>query len=475
VSTVESPRLERSIGLIGAMSLVMGSVIGSAVFLTTGIMAQRMPSPGLLLLAWIVGGGLALAGGLTCAELSAMYPQSGGWYVFLNEAYGPVWGFLFGWAGMLVILTGSLAAVAAGFAEYFSYFFPSLSTSRILFSLPMPWGMLNISAGQFVAAASIAILGAVNYVGVRMGNALQSVFTVIKIAGIAAIPILAFSFHPARPNFTLLTANVEHPLSSFGVTMIAVLWAYSGWDYLCFASGEIKDPNRNLPRALILGILTLILLYVAINVAYLFALRLDQMLGVERIAEKAVGALIGSAGAAVVAAGVMISCFGCNASCVIPVSRVCYALSEGGLFFKAPSSVHARYRTPHVAITGTCAWAALLTLTGTYEQLYTYVVFTALLFNVAGGMTIFKLRRIKPHLPRPYKTFGYPFVPAVFVLSTGVLLINTLFERPVESFSGLGLVALGLPAYWYWNRKRTPISSVAVPLEHRVEPRGEMP
>lgn len=458
MNTAESPRLERSIGLIGAMSLVMGSVIGSAVFLTTGIMAQRMPSPGLLLLAWIVGGVLALAGGLTCAELSAMYPQSGGWYVFLNEAYGPVWGFLFGWAGMLVILTGSIAAVAAGFAEYFSYFFPSLSTSRILLSMPVPWGAVHISAGQLVAASSIAILGAVNYVGVRMGNAVQSVLTIIKVMGIAAIPFLALSVHPAKPNFTSLTANVAHPLSSFGVAMIAVLWAYSGWDYLCFASGEIKDPNRNLPRALILGISALVFLYVAINLAYLFALRLDQMQGVERIAERAVGALIGSAGAAAVAAGVMISCFGCNASCVIPVSRVCYALSAGGLFFKAPASVHSKYRTPHIAIVGTCAWAAILTLTGTYEQLYTYVVFTALLFNVAGGMTIFKLRRIRPDQPRPYRTFGYPLVPAVFVFSTGVLLLNTLLERPVESLSGLILVALGLPAYWYWNRKKAAVS-----------------
>src|SRR5215831_6817305 len=181
---VGPPRLERSIGLIGAMSIVIGSVIGSAVFLTTGIMAQRMPSPRLLLLAWVAGGLLALAGGLTCAELSAMYPHSGGWYVFLNEAYGPIWGFLFGWAGMLVMLTGSLAAVAVGFAEYFSYFVPSLSTSRVFFSIPLPWAPLNISAGQLVAASSILVLGAVNYVGVRMGNAVQSGFTIIKVAGI---------------------------------------------------------------------------------------------------------------------------------------------------------------------------------------------------------------------------------------------------------------------------------------------------
>lgn len=448
------PRLQRAIGAVGATSLVMGNVIGSAIFLTTGIIVRQMPSSGLLVLAWVVGGLLALSGGLTCAELSAMYPQSGGWYVFLNEAYGPLWGFLFGWAGMLVMLTGSLAAVAVGFAEYFSYFFPSLSTTRVLLSMPMPWGALTISAGQLVAAGSLVLLAAVNYVGVAVGNAVQSTLTIIKVIGLAAIIFLALVFHPSGRNFISFNLNVAHPFSSFGVSMIAVLWAYSGWDFLCFASGEIKEPHRNLPRALIVGILLLIVLYVAINVAYLAALPLNEMAGVVRVAERAVGALVGAAGATAVAAIVMISAFGCNASGVIPISRVCYALSTDRLFFKAPSAVHSRFRTPHIAIVAVCGWAAFLALSGTYEQLYTYVVFTALLFNVAGGLAIFKLRYSKPHVERPYRTFGYPIVPAFFVLSTGILVINTLVERPKESLAGLGLVALGLPAYWYWNRTR---------------------
>ncbi len=247
-----------------------------------------------------------------------------------------------------------------------------------------------------------------------------------------------------------------HPVTEFGVAMIAVLWAYSGWDYVCFASGEIKDPSRNLPRALILGILCLIVLYVAINLGYLFALPLGEMQGVVRIAERATGAMIGVAGAGVVAAGVMISCFGCNASSVLPISRVCYAVSADRLFFRSCRSgaslifkLHT-WRLPPSPV----PWAAIPTLSGTYEQLYTYVVFTALLFNVAGGLTIFKLRRrAKPDVPRPYRTFGYPVVPAIFVISTGILVINTLIERPVESLIGLGLVALGLPAYWYWHRR----------------------
>jgi APA family basic amino acid/polyamine antiporter len=193
-------------------------------------------------------------------------------------------------------------------------------------------------------------------------------------------------------------------------------------------------------------------LYVTINIGYMFALGLDEMKGVMRIAERAVSGLIGAGGATVVAAGVMISCLGANASGVIPISRVCYALSLDGLFFRASAKIHPKFRTPHVAIVGISTWAALLALTGTYEQLYTYVVFTALIFNVAGGMTIFKLRRSRPDIPRPYRVFGYPIVPSIFVLSTGILLVNTLLERPVESLAGLGLVALGLPAYWYWSR-----------------------
>jgi APA family basic amino acid/polyamine antiporter len=445
-------RLVRAIGLGGATLLVMGNVLGSAIFLTTGIMAEQMPSPVLLLLVWFAGGLLTLAGGLTCAEMGTMYPRSGGWYVFLREAYGPVWGFLFGWAGMLVMLTGSVAAVAVGFAEYFSYFFPALGLDRIFVSFPLAWGELRISAGQVVAAASIAVLGAINYIGVRFGNGFQAILTAIKVALLAAVPALAFILRPVDPQFAPVVSHVSDPLAAFGVAMIAVMWAYSGWDYLSFASGEIKDPARTIPRALILGTLALTALYVLINLGYIFSLSMADMRGVLRIGERAVGAMIGAGGTALVVAGVMISTFGCNASSIIPISRVCFAMSADGLFLRSAAAVHPKYRTPHVSIVLTTAWSAFLTLTGTYEQLYTYVVFTALLFNVAGGIAIFKLRRSRPDVPRPYRTWGYPLVPAVFVLSTAVLVINTLRERPVESFAGLGLVALGLPAYWYWRR-----------------------
>lgn len=445
-------RLIRAIGPSGATLLVIGNVLGSAIFLTTGIMAERMPSPVMLLLAWVFGGLLALTGGLTCAELGAMYPRSGGWYVFLSEAYGPVWGFLFGWSGMLVMLTGSIAAVAVGFAEYFSYFFPALSTSSHILAVPVPWGLFTISNGQVVAALSIAVLGAVNYVGVRSGNAFQAFLTAAKVVALAAVPIAALLLHPVVPTLRPILAGIEHPGFSFAVAMIAVMWAYAGWDYVCFASGEIRDPGRNVPIALILGTLILTILYVTVNLGYLFSLSMGDMKGVVRIGERAISALIGPGGSTLVVLGVIISTFGCNASGIIPVSRVCFAMSADGLFFKSAAAVHPQYRTPHIAIVVTCAWSILLTLSGTYEQLYTYVVFTSLVFNVAGGMALFRLRHTQPDKPRPYRVWGYPIVPALFVLSTGILVVSTLIERPVESLAGLGFLMLGLPAYWYWSR-----------------------
>jgi APA family basic amino acid/polyamine antiporter len=447
--------LVRAIGPGGATLLVIGNVLGSAIFLTSGIMAREMPSATLLVAVWVAGGALALAGGLTCAEMAAMYPRSGGWYVFLVEAYGPVWGFLFGWAGMLVMLTGGAAAVAVGFAEYFSYFFPGLSTARTLLHVPLPWGALDISAGQLVAAASLALLGAINYFGVEAGNTVQSVLTMLKIAALAAVVGVAFASPRVHPDFASGIAGVTNPLRALGLSMIAIMWAYSGWDYVSFASGEIRDPGRSVPRALITGIAALSALYVAVNLGYLYALRIDEMAGVTRVAERAMTALVGGAGATAVALAVSLSTLGCIASGILPISRVCYALSRDGLFLKSCGRVHPRFHTPHVAIVWTCAWSAALTLTGTYEQLYTYVTFTALVFNVAGGAAIFKLRRDKPDVPRPYRAWGYPVVPAIFVISTAVLVVNTLVERPMESLVGTLIVALGLPLYAYRTRRNS--------------------
>ena len=446
-------QLDRAIGVWGATLFVIGAVIGSGIFLTTGIMLQELPSMPLVLAAWIAGGLLAMAGGLTYAEMGSMYPRSGGLYVFLSEAYGPVWGFLFGWACLLVILTGSVATVAIGFAEYFSYFFPALGTDRVVASIPLPWGAWSISAGQLVAAASVVVITAINYVGVRSGNLTNSVVTAAKIGGLVAIPILALVYHRVDPVLVpIVPPSSARPLASFGVIMIAVMWTYEGWYYVAFAAGEIRNAARTVPRALIMGTLALTAIYVSVNLAYVLSLTVEEMSGVTRIAEKMVTTLVGPVGAALVAASVVVSTFGCNVAGVIASSRVCFAMAADRRFFPSAARVHPVHRTPHVALVVTGIWSVFLTLTGGYETLFTYVTFASVLFGTLGGIAIFVLRAKKPDVPRPYRALGYPVIPALYVLGSFALTWNTLMERPGASLAGLGLVALGLPFYWHWSR-----------------------
>ena len=449
--------LVRAIGLGSAILFVVGSVIGSGIFLTTGGMAAVIPSTSLLLLAWVLGGILALAGGLTYAEMGAMFPRSGGVYVFLKEAYGPLPAFLYGWAALLVVVSGGIAAVAVGFAEYVSYFVPSLSPSRALFTAPMPWGTLVISPGQIVAAASIVTLGAINYVGVRTGNMVNALLTAAKVAALAALPVMALVAARVEPAFTpIVPPALPRPAVSFGVAMIAVLWTYEAWYFVTYAAGEIKQPRRNVPLALTIGILLLTTIYVVVNIAYMYALTLEEMTGVTRIAERAAGALAGSGGATLVALTVVVSTFGCNAAAILAGSRLLFAMAADGVFLPAARVVHPTYRTPHVAIVGITIWSVLLALSGTYEQLFTYVMFASILFSVAAGLALFRLRRTMPDHPRPYRTWGYPLVPLVFIAGSTAFVLNTLFERPMESFAGLGLVAIGIPVYYYYHyRSRT--------------------
>ena len=445
--------LVRAIGLGSAILIVIGSVVGSGIFLTTGGMAAIIPSATLLLTAWVLGGLLSIAGGLTYAEMGAMFPRSGGVYVFLQEAYGPLPAFLYGWAGLLVVISGSIAAVAVGFAEYLSFFFPSLSTARVVFSLDVPWGMYTISAGQLVAALSLVLLGAVNYVGVRTGNFVNVILTTAKVAGLAAIPVMALIAGNVTPSYTpVVPADVARPLASFGIAMIAVLWTYESWYYVTYAAGEIRDPQRNVPRALIIGVLALMGIYVIVNIAYLHALTIDEMKGVTRIAERASIALMGPGGATLLALTVVISTFGCNAAGILGGSRVIFAMGRDGVFLPAAGRVHPRYRTPHIALAALTGWSVLLTLSGTYEQLFTYVMFASILFSVGAGAAIFRLRAIKPDHPRPYRAWGYPWVPALFVLGSAAFVLNTLLERPVESAIGLVLVLLGVPVYMIQRR-----------------------
>lgn len=451
---VASPEssLVRAIGLPTAVLFVVGSVVGSGIFLTTGVMAETLPSTPLLLLAWVLGGAFALAGGLTYAEMGAMFPRSGGVYVFLLEAYGPLPAFLYGWVALLVVISGGIAAVAVGFAEYLGHFVEAVSPARAIVQVSAGGLNVTISAAQIVAAWSVLVLGAINYVGVRSGNLTNAVLTAAKVAALAALPILAlFASRTAPAMSPAVPPGLDHPLAAFGIVMIAVLWTYEAWYFVMYAAGEVRDPKRNIPRALVLGILVLTAIYLTVNVAYFFALTLEEMRGVRRIAEHAAVAMVGARGADFVAATVVVSTFGCNAAAVLAGSRLLFAMARDGVFFRSAARVHSRYRTPHVAIVAMTLWATLLTLSGSYEQLFTYVMFASILFSMFGGIALFRLRRTMPDHPRPYRTLGYPLVPALFVAGSLVFVGNTLMERPVESIAGLGLLVLGLPAYWYWR------------------------
>lgn len=439
--------------------VMVGIVIGSGIFLTTGIMAKSIPSGGLILLAWLVGGLLTLAGALTYAELGAAMPEAGGQYVYLREAYGPMAGFLFGWILFLVYMTGGIAALALAFAEYIGYFFPYLGTNHIIVTLDIPLlkGSLHYSltAGQMIGVSVIILLSIVNFIGVGLGKSIQNVFTVIKIGTIAGIIILGFAIGKGTPpELAMDPAGMSFGsiIIGFGVALVAVAWAFDGWNNVNFVAGEIKNPRRNLPLALILGTLGITFLYVLVNYIYLYALPMQETIGVVRIAEKATGALFGSSTGTLISALVIVSVFGSLNGSILVGPRVYFAMAKDGLFFQKVANVHPRFRTPGFSILIQAVWASLLTLLGTFEQILTFAMFIAIAFWIAATAAVFTLRKKRPDLPRPYKTWGYPVVPAIFIIASTGILLNTLIEKPVEALAGILLTALGIPAYFYWKQ-----------------------
>jgi len=452
--------LVRKLGLFDSTMIVIGVVIGSGIFLTTGIMAKSIPSGFLILLAWFVGGLIALAGALAYAELGAAMPEAGGQYIYLREAYGPLSGFLFGWMMFLVYQTGSIAALAVAFAEYFGYFFPGLGTANTLFSTtltvfhhPLHY---SISAGQLVAIVIIVLLSLLNFIGLVLGAIIQNISTILKILTLIGIVVLGFLLGKGgHIDYGVASTGFDFSklLMGFGVAMIAVIWTYDGWNNINFAAGEIKKPQRNLPLCLIFGTLAVTVLYVAVNYIYLYALPIKELEGVVRVAEKSATVLFGGVAASVISAAVVVSTFGALNGVILTGPRVYYAMAKDRLFFKKVASVHPRFRTPGFSIFIQAIWACLLTLSGTYEQLFTYVTFAAIVFYIVAVAAVFTLRKKFPDLPRPYKSWGYPVLPGIFIAVLVVLLINTLVNKPIESLAGLGIVALGLPVYMYWRNK----------------------
>jgi len=452
--------LVRQLGLFDSVMVVVGIVIGSGIFLTTGIMAKSIPSAGLILLAWLVGGLLTLAGALTYAELGAAMPEAGGQYVYLREAYGPMSGFLFGWILFLVYLTGGIAALALAFGEYVGYFFPSFGTEQTILALDVPFFQnslhYSLSAGQITGIIVIILLSIFNFIGVGLGKSIQNLFTVIKIGTIAAIIILGFAIGKGTsPELVLNPSGMSFGsiIVGLGVSLVAVSWAFDGWNNVNFVASEIKNPKRNLPLALILGTLGITFLYVLVNYIYLYALSIPETIGVVRIAEKATGALFGSSTSALISALVLVSVFGSLNGSILVGPRVYYAMAKDGLFFRKVAHVHPRFRTPGFSILIQAVWASILTLLGTFEQIFTFTMFIAIAFWIAATASVFTLRKKLPDLPRPYKTWGYPVVPAIFIVASCGILLNTLLEKPVEAVAGLLLTALGIPAYFYWKQR----------------------
>jgi APA family basic amino acid/polyamine antiporter len=444
--------LVRGLSARDGVLITVGSVLGTGIFLTTGDIARVLPHAGLILLVWLVGGLLTLTGALTYAELGGLFPRAGGQYQFLKEAYGPLPGFLFGWTAFTVIQGGGIATLAVGFGEYLGAFVPFFSTGHVLLRVPLGAFTWAINGGQLGGVLAILLLTVINYYGLREGTRVQNAVTIVKIGSLVALGVLGLTVAaPVRPAL-LAAPPAGHWIVAFGVGMIAVLWSFDGWYATTNMAGEMRRPERDLPRALVGGTALVTLLYVLVNLVYVRAVPVEAMGGTGRIGEAAAQVLFGGLGARLVTAAVLVSTFGCISSTILYAARIYLPMAQDGIFFQALARVHPVHRTPSASILAQGAWAAVLTFSGTYEQLYTYVMFIVVLFHAATGAAVIVLRRTRPDAPRPYRVWGYPWVPAVFILSSLLLVANTLVERPVESLFGLVIVSLGLPAYAWWRR-----------------------
>ncbi len=444
--------LKRALGPWAAASIVVGTVIGSGIFLVPRTMVQRVGTPGMVFFVFVFGGLLSLAGALSYAELSAALPEAGGEYTYLREAYGPMWGFLYSWTQMWVAKSGSIATLATGFFYYLTTFFPNLD--RVFYSVPLPLGPhggpLEFRYGQLFAMALIMALAWLNYFGVKLGGEVQIAVTVTKVALIAFIIIAGLGFGTAH-------AAVSAPLTGmttagFFAALVAALWAYDGWNNVSMVASEVRDPQHNLPRALIWGTFAVIIIYLMANGAYFHVLTAGEVGASERVAAEMMQRILGGAGASAVAIAAMISIFAALNGSILSGSRVPYAAARDGYFFRPIARVHPQYRTPGISILALSAWAALLVLSGRYEQLYTYVIFASWILYGMTTAAVIVLRIKRPDLPRPYRTLGYPVVPVLFVLVALILVLSTLFDSPRESLMGIVLILVGLPFYFHWRR-----------------------
>jgi APA family basic amino acid/polyamine antiporter len=432
-------RLRRELNLLDATMLVVSSVIGVGIFLTPGKVADSLPAPGLILAAWIVGALLSLIGALANAELSAMYPHAGGDYVYLREAYHPMAGFLTGWISFFVIYAGTVATLAAGFAEGLAYFVP-LGTD-----------------GKVAVAVLITIATSwINYLGVRTGARVNNVTGAIKIAALIALVLVG----PLLGGGSIehLTPLLPHTdgvtLMDFGRALSPVLFSYLGWNATVYVASEVHDPGRTLPRSLFIGLATCAVIYLVVNLAYLYALPVEEMRGNNRVGEAAARVFFGTAGGAIGAALILASIVSCLNATILVGPRIAYAMAIDGLFFGGVDRVHARYQTPHIAIAVQGVTAALLVIAlQNFPSVLDYTTFAIVLATIADTTALYALRRQQPARPRPYRAWGYPWVPALYIVTNCLIAWSMLTGSPLECAAALAVTATGLPFYAWFVRR----------------------
>jgi basic amino acid/polyamine antiporter, APA family len=453
----KQPSLIRGLGLLDSVLLLVSGIIGSSIFLTAKDIAGPVPHPALFLLVWVLGALISLCACFAFAELGSMFPDSGGQYIYLREAYGDLIAFLYGWMLFSVSNGGTIAALSVASAAYLGEVFPVVSQTHVIATL---FG-IAISRAHLLGLVLIALLTYVNVVGLRWGALLQNVSTWTKFTAMAAFVALGFALGKGHwSNFQAhgvpltLGLNPWQLISALGVGLIAVYWAYDGWVYITWVAGEVKEPRRNVPRSMVLGVLAVAAIYIAMNMTYLYALPVKEIAEHETIAHAAATVLFSPQAAAWLSLVIAISCFSAAATCTLSGARVYQAMAQDGVFFKRMAVIHPKWRTPAFSLIGQGIWAAVLTLSGRYDQLYTYVIYGMVLSYTLTVIAVFWLRWKRPEIPRPYRCTGYPWLPAIYVLIGVAWILNTTIRRPMESFWSLAIVLVGWPGYWYWKRSR---------------------
>jgi len=459
----------KAITRLDATALVVGSMIGSGIFIVSAEILRQVHSPGLLLAVWIVSGLVTLLGALTYGELAAMFPKAGGNYVYLRESISPLFGYLYGWTLFVVIQTGTIAAVAVAFARFTSVLVPAISPDVFLgttLHFPPPIGdiAVGLSWQRLFAIASIALLTWINVRGVRTAAFIQTSLTAIKTAALAGLILLGLTI---GRNATAIAANFGEGfwaggaltlaiLPVVGAAMVGSLFSMDAWNNVGFASGELKNPEKDLPFAMAAGVLTVTTLYVLANVAYLNVLPADAIANApqDRVGTAAMQAMFGPVGLVIMAVAIMISTFGCNNGLILSGARVYYAMAQDNLFFKSAGNLHPTYKTPALALVVQAIWTCVLCLSGTYGQLLNFVIFAAVAFYAVTAIGLFLLRRKRPDLSRPVKAPGYPWLPALYIGLTSLIAIDLLVQDATRTYAmlGLALVLLGVPVYYAWRR-----------------------